>query len=69
MIINVTYIDGTVDKFESKSGNLTLDNENSEIWTTITENPHDEDSDDYDSDDDMVIVEIRTDEIRKIEYE
>ena len=68
-MINITYIDGTVDEFKSEKI-LTISSENSrDEFLDIIENSHEEDDDDYDSDNDITIAEIRISEIRKIQYD
>jgi hypothetical protein len=67
-MITVVYIDGTSDEFKSSSY-LFTDFEESDDWISIKENTRDSDDDEYDSDEDKTIAEIRRDQIRKIQYD
>ena len=68
-MITIVYNDGTTDEFKSDKY-LTIDTENSrEEFLDIIENSHEEDDDDYDSDNDTTIAEIKISEVRKIQYD
>lgn len=67
-MIVITYIDGTTDEFKSTK-HLTVDTENSDDWIIVSENQYDTDADEYDSDEDVTIAEIRKEQVRKIQYD
>lgn len=67
-MITITYTDGTTDEFKTSKYVFTEDDD--ENWVVIKENSRDPDTDDeYDSDEDVVIAEVRRDQIRKIQYD
>jgi hypothetical protein len=67
-MIQITYIDGSIDEFKSSSYIFT-DFEESDDWVNIKENPKNTDDDEYNDDDDKTIAEIQRNQIRKIQYE
>jgi len=66
-MINIVYTDGIVDEFKSTKY-LSIDMDSDDEWAIITENTYDSDADDYDSDEDVTIAQIRKDHIRKIQF-
>lgn len=67
-MITITYIDGTTDEFKTTKYVFTENDDDD--WVIVKENSRDPDNDDeYDADEDVVIAEIRKDQVRKIQYD
>jgi hypothetical protein len=69
--ISITYIDGSIDKFESEKYLFTeKDNEDeNNALVLIKENKLESTDEDYDDELDVIVAEIQMSQIRKIQYD